>query len=383
MKKNIAIVITRLDLGGAQKVALELADGLDKKKFNVHLICGTGGMLDADAKNIKNITMAFMPELIHPIHLLIDFIGFLKLKDYFEKNSIELVHTHSSKAGLLGRLAAAAAKNKPVAFHTVHGFPFHEYQNPLAHFMYVWLEKLAGAITKKFIAVGRDVVDYGLGKGVGTADKYAVIRAAVEVGLFKNAKADRKKYLSALGLDPAAFTIGMIGNLKKQKNPVGFVEIARLALKKNKGLQFVFAGGGPLKERAQELINQCSIKDKVKLLGWVKEPEKMLKCLDLFLLTSLWEGLPCTLVQAAASGVPALATAIGGNSEFIKLANSGELYQPFDYASAAEAVLKAAAKKTKTKIKTAALKEFDVKYMVKEHERLYLKELAVKQPLNA
>jgi glycosyltransferase involved in cell wall biosynthesis len=173
----------------------------------------------------------------------------------------------------------------------------------------------------------------------------------------------------------------MIGNLKKQKNPMGFIEIARRSIAVNKDMQFIFAGDGPLREHAQEEIGKYKLKDKVKLLGWIKEPEKMLKCVDLFLLTSLWEGLPCTLVQAAAAGVPAVASDIAGNSEFIKLANSGELYPPKDYKAGAEAVLRAAEKKTKQKIKTSVLKEFDVKYMVKEHEKLYLKELSLNNPV--
>ena len=373
MKKNIAIVITRLDLGGAQKVALELAAGLDKKKFNVHLICGPGGMLDDEAKGIKNINLVFMQELIHPIHPIIDLIAYIMLIKYFEKNQIDIVHTHSSKAGLLGRLAAVSAKNKPAVFHTVHGFPFHEYQNLAAHFMYVMLERFAGQFTKKFIAVGADVVEYGIKNGVGFADKYAVIRAAVDIGSFKKAKADRKKYLGGLGLNPGIFTVGMIGNLKKQKNPLGFIETARLAIKKDGSLQFIFAGDGPLKENAQELIARYKLEDKVKLLGWIKEPEKFLKCIDLFLLTSLWEGLPCTLVQAAAANVPALASNIGGNREFVNLASSGALFPPGDYAAAAEEVLKATAGKTRTRIKSSVLREFDVKFMVREHEKLYLK----------
>lgn len=377
MKKNIAIVITRLDLGGAQKVALELASGLDKKKFNVHLICGPGGRLDDEAKKIAGINLVFMDELIHPIHLILDFAAYIKLVSYFKKNNIEIVHTHSSKAGLLGRLAAATADNKPVIFHTVHGFPFHEYQNKAAHLMYVMLERFAGIFTKKFIAVGADVTEYGIKNRVGTREKYAVIRAAVDVGLFKNARADRKKYLEGLGLNPRVFTIGMIGNLKKQKNPMGFIKTAALALKKNGNLQFVFAGGGPLRENAVELIDKYKIGDRVKLLGWINEPEKFLKCIDVFLLTSLWEGLPCTLVQAAAAGVRVIAGNISGNAEFVNLTGAGELYPPLDYAAAAEAVLRASNGKPGKKIRAFALKEFDVKYMVKEHEKLYIKNMPV------
>lgn len=372
MKKNIAIIITKLELGGAQKVVLALAAGLDKKKFNVHLLCGPEGRLDIEANKIKNIKLVYIEELIAPIKLVSDLVAYLKIISYLEKNKIDIVHTHSSKAGFLGRLAAIAAKNKPVIVHTVHGFPFHEYQNPIVHLLYVLLERLVGGFTKKLIAVGSEVVEYGLKNGVENKEKYAVIRAAIDIASFKNAKVDKKKYLEKFGLKAGVFTVGMIGNMKKQKNPFGFIEIARLVIEKNSNVQFVFAGDGPLMGEMQKKIIKYKLENKIKLVGWINEPEKFLKSIDIFLLASLWEGLPCTLIQAAAAGVPAIASAIGGNREFIKLASSGILYSPFDYISAAEMLLKASESKLKIHIKESVLKDFDLKYMVKQHEILYL-----------
>ncbi|MEI7542284.1 MAG: glycosyltransferase [bacterium] len=372
MKKNIAIIITKLELGGAQKVVLELVAGLDKKKFNVHLLCGPEGRLDIEANKIKDIELVYIEELCTSIKLVSDLVAYLKIISYLEKNKIDIVHTHSSKAGFLGRLAAIAAKNKPVIVHTVHGFPFHEYQNPIVHLFYVLLEKFVGTFTKKLIAVGSDIVEYGIKNGVGNIEKYEVIRAAIDVASFKNAKVDKKKYIEKFGLKVGVFTVGMIGNMKKQKNPFGFIEIARLALEKNRKLQFLFAGDGPLMGKMQKRVIKYNLENKIKLVGWINEPELFLKSIDVFLLTSLWEGLPCTLVQAAATGVPSIASGIGGNREFIKLASSGTLYSPFDYSSAADTVIKVAEKKAKTNIEVSVLKDFDIKYMVKQHENLYL-----------
>jgi glycosyltransferase involved in cell wall biosynthesis len=377
IKKNIAIVITRLDLGGAQRVALELAGRLDKKKFNVHLICGPGGILDNEAKAIKNINLFFMEELVHPIHLGFDLIAWFRLKKYFENNKIDVVHTHSSKAGLLGRLAAFTASNKPVIMHTIHGFPFHEFQNPAAHFIYLALERFIAGFTDKMIAVGSDVVEYGIKNMVGTPDKYTVIRAGVDLKQFKamtpKLKAvQRSGFLKKHGLNPALFTIGMIGNLKKQKNPLAFVEIARRVCAKDKTIQFVFAGGGPMKERIDKLILKYKLAGNVKFIGWCSEPEKMMNSIDLFLLTSLWEGLPCTLVQAASAGVPALASDIDGNREFINTTKSGSLYSPYDYDFAADMVISAKLKKSILKVRKTVLKEFDAAYMVKQHEQIYI-----------
>jgi glycosyltransferase involved in cell wall biosynthesis len=373
-KKNVAIVITRLDLGGAQQVALYLAKNLSRKKFNVHLICGRGGYLDEEAKKIKDLNLFFLEELIHPVNLIYDAAAYIRLIMYFEKNKIDIVHTHSSKAGLLGRLAAATAGNKPFIVHTIHGFPFHEFQNPIAHFTYLLLERFAGYFSGKLIAVGADVAAYGLKKGVGRHEKYVIIRAGIDLKKFKTTPARKKAGVELLkkhGLKGKFFTVAMIGNLKKQKNPTAFVEIAKKVLGKEKDIGFIFAGDGPLMENVRETLAGKKLSDSVKFIGWCDEPEDLLAASDLYLLTSLWEGLPCTLVQAAAAGKPVIASDIDGNREFISLTGCGALFSPRDSNEAAEKIIAVRLKKLKFKVNRAALRQFDLKFMLGEHERLY------------
>ncbi len=375
MKKNIAIVITRLDMGGAQKVALYIAENLDKSKYNVYFITGTGGYLDDYAKQIKGIELLFMKELKHPISPLNDMAAFFKLKGYFIKNKIDIVHTHSSKAGILGRLAAKTAGIKKI-IHTIHGFSFHEYQNIFTHFLYLTLEKITGGITDKLVAVGNDVVEYGLRKGVADKSKYAVIRAGIDINKTQNAARSTRSYLGNYGLKQGIYTVGMIGNLKKQKNPEAFVKIAKQVLNLDKNFQFAFAGDGPLKEKVCAMVKQYGIEDKTKFTGWIEEPEKFLKAVDIFLLTSLWEGLPCTIPQAIAAGKPCVVSNIAGNRELIRDGKTGFLYEPFDYKEAAEKIIslknnpkesKKIAKAAFAEIKT----EYDLKYMLKQYEIIY------------
>jgi len=375
MKKNIAIVITRLDLGGAQKTALYLAEKLDKKKYNVFLITGCNGYLDSEAKEITGLDLLFMKELRHPISPIKDITAIFKLKDYFIKNKMDIVHTHSSKAGILGRFAAKMAGVKKI-IHTVHGFSFHEHQNFLAHGLYVVLEKMAADMTDRLVAVGKDTAEYGLKNGVGTKDKYTIIRAGIDINMTRRTKVDAKKYLKAAGLKPGVYTVGMIGNLKKQKNPVSFVKIAAEALAADSSLQFVFAGDGPMRNKISELLKKCGIEDKVKFIGWINEPEKFLKAIDLFMLTSLWEGLACTIPQAIAAGKPCLVSDIPGNREIIQNGKTGFLFSPFDSREAAEKIIWLKANKKQalkfTKAAFAAIKgEFDLKQMLKKYEEAY------------
>jgi glycosyltransferase involved in cell wall biosynthesis len=355
-------------------VALYLAQHADRKKFSVHLIAGRGGYLDKTAETSKGYKTVLWDEIRHPIRPLSDICAIFKLKKYFVENNIEIVHTHSSKAGMLGRLAAKMAGVKTV-IHTVHGFPFHEYQNPVMHFMYVMIEKFLASFTTTLVAVGEDVINYGLKKGVGKKEQYVMIRAGVEIKAFRNAHctaADRKKS----GLDPKKFTVGMVGNLKKQKNPGAFIEIAKRAAAKDTLIQFVFAGGGSRAEvdGVNEKIRLSDTQCDVKFIGWINEPEKFIACLDVFLLTSLWEGLPCTLAQAAAAGKICVTSDIDGNREMINGLGKGAVYPPFDYDKAVEFILyyKKNIRKEKYGPRAAKLlKEFDADVMMKMYEKIY------------
>lgn len=372
-KKNIAIVVTRLDLGGAQKVALYLAEHLDKKRFNVHLLAGEGGYLDKEVLSGKTgVTYQLFKEIKHPISLIDDAKALFKLKKYFRDNKIDIVHTHSSKAGILGRKAAWLAGVKKIV-HTVHGFSFHEHQNFLMHAIYRFLEISMASITNDLIAVGEDVVDYGINMGVGRAGKYTVIRAGVELKKFKKTAALGKVFKKKYGIKTGQYVVGMIGNLKKQKNPLAFIEIAKRVIEKNPKVLFKFAGDGPLRQKAEELISRYELNNNVELLGWVEKPEEFMAACDLFILTSLWEGLPCTLAQAAAAGKICVASDVYGNREIIKGLGAGYLFKPSDYDSAAAYIIEEMSKKSRYKPQSAEyLSQFDADLMVKQHEKLYL-----------
>jgi glycosyltransferase involved in cell wall biosynthesis len=295
------------------------------------------------------------------------------------ENNIDIVHTHSSRAGFLGRKSAHAAKI-PIIVHSAHGFSFHEYQNPIIHRFYVLLERIVAKRSSALIAGGNDVKEYGLKKNIGSEDMYSVMYAGVDLDTFRKAKTGRSRYLKAFGLESAIFTVGMVGNLKKQKNPMEFVEIAKLVLDTERDIQFIFAGDGPLRKKVDKKLHKYGIEDKVKLVGWVDNPQDFMHCIDVFLLTSLWEGLPCTLSQAIAAGKPCLATRIGGNKEILQKANTGYLYEPGQVEEATKIIhsIKNNDQKKVTieKSKEAYLKSFDFEHILEQHEQLYDKLLS-------
>lgn len=368
MKKNLAIVITRLEMGGAQKIVLSLYNKLDRKKFNVFLIVGKGGILEQEVINIADNTVQLWKEIKHPISLFNDFRAIIKMAKFFRKHKIDVVNTHCSKAGAVGRLAAKFADIKNV-YHTVHIFSFHTYQNPFSHLMYIIIEKVLTRYTKKFIAVGQDVKQYGISKRIGKHDQYSVIPAAVDTGIFIKKRNVRNEFLKAYGLHPQNFTVGMIGNMKKQKNSEEFVEIACLSCTDDKNIQFIFAGGGNgyKEEKLKRKIISSGFEKRIKLVGWIDKPEDFLASIDVFLLTSLWEGLPCSLIQTYCTGIPFVATDICGNSEFHKLTGAGSLYSPGDINSAKDKIYRMKGKKIEP-LKNIS-EEFDEKRMIESYER--------------
>src|SRR5260221_8781080 len=154
LKKKIALLITRMDLGGAQEVALETARRLDPERFEVTLISGPGGMLDARAAQVLGARYILLKFLTHPISLLKDLAALFWLIRYFYKEKTDLVHTHSSKAGMIGRLAAWAA-GVPAVVHTVHGWSFHDEMKNPARWVFIQLERFLALLSDRLAVVAQ------------------------------------------------------------------------------------------------------------------------------------------------------------------------------------------------------------------------------------
>ncbi|TAN59363.1 glycosyltransferase family 1 protein, partial [bacterium] len=151
-KINILYVITKLELGGAQKHLLSLIANLDKSKFNIFLFTSKEGLLLNDVLAISGLYIKTSPNLTRPINFFKDLPALFEIYSFIRKHNIDIVHTHSSKAGIVGRLAARLAKVK-IIIHTVHGWPFNDYQRFIVRYIYIWLERLAARLSDKLIIV--------------------------------------------------------------------------------------------------------------------------------------------------------------------------------------------------------------------------------------
>jgi glycosyltransferase involved in cell wall biosynthesis len=332
----VAIIITRLDLGGAQEVALESAARLDPERFAVTLFAGPGGRLDARAEARLGERFVKVSSLVHPIRPHKDLMALLDLAWRLRRGGFQVVHTHSSKAGLLGRLAARLA-GVPRVVHTVHGWSFNDFQTEPVFRFYVLLERLLARITDRLAVVAHSLRDKGLLQGIGRADRYVLLRAGVDLPAWR-ATARSRAALKALvpGLRPKV--VGTIANLKPQKAPLDFVRIAAAVCKKRRDVDFVYVGDGPLFAETRDLAKRLGVLPRLHLLGWQEQPRRLAAGFDVFLLPSLFEGLPCVYPQVLSLGLPVVASQVDGASEIVREGVNGYLCQPRDIEAFADRV---------------------------------------------
>jgi glycosyltransferase involved in cell wall biosynthesis len=375
---RVCHVITRLELGGAQENTLYTVAHL-RPPFAPSLVCGPGGLLDAEARAIPGLELCFVPSLVRPIRPGRDLAATLALWRLFRRLRPAIVHTHSSKAGILGRLAAWLA-GAPVVVHSIHGFGFHDRQAAPLRRLLIGAERLAARGTTRFVAVSRANLETGARLGIVEPQRARLIRSGIPVAVFTAAAARREAARAALrrelGWPPEAPVIGMIACLKPQKAPGSFVEVAARVAAARPDARFLIAGDGELRAAVETRVRQLGLRDRLRLLGWRRDIPQLLAALDVMLLTSLWEGLPKVVPEAIAAGVPVVATSVDGTNDILQDGVTGLVAPPDDPQGLAARVLRLLEEPALGKALTgragALLPEFDIDRMVRAQEDLYL-----------
>ena len=333
-KINLLYVITKLELGGAQKQLLSLLDALDKEKFQPFLFTAREGLLVTDAASINGLTLHLSCFLERPPHPLRDLLSLIELYRFIRRHKIDIVHTHSSKAGVVGRLAARLAGVR-VIVHTVHGWSFNDFQARALRRLYIWLERVGALVSSKIIVVSEWDKRKGLREGIGKEEEYELIPYGINYAEFQG---DGIELRDAFGVSSAGFLVGMIACLKPQKAPLDFVALAKKLTIQKENVKCILVGDGVLRPAIQRLIRKYHLEEKVILTGWRKDIPQILSALDVVVLTSLWEGMPIVALEAMASAKPVVVTQTGGVSEVIKEGETGFLVDPSDIAALCDKV---------------------------------------------
>jgi glycosyltransferase involved in cell wall biosynthesis len=330
-KINLLYVITKLELGGAQKQTLSLINQLDKNRYNVFLFTAKNGLLIPQAQSIAGLNLVKSKFLERPINPVKDGLALIELYFFIKKNAIQIIHTHSSKAGILGRLAGALAKT-PRIIHTAHGWSFNDYQSAVIRYLYVWLERFCANFTSKIIVVSAFDRKQGLKRSIGRPDQYSLIRYGLEIDGFKDLEkgSQARKFL---GISDGALVVGMVACFKPQKAPLDFIELAARVSKNFPGTKFVLVGDGKLRRKIELRIRQLNLETEVILTGWRQDIPLLMRGFNIFVLTSLWEGLPIVVLEAMACAVALVATDTGGIREVVADGQGGYLVKPHDISS--------------------------------------------------
>ena len=373
MKPKVIHVITKLELGGAQKVTLMTLERLPRDRYELGLVTGPDGLLVDWASRIDGLDRVWLPSLIREVRPIQDIKALVSMMRLFRREKPQIVHTHSSKAGILGRWAAKLA-GVPYIFHTAHGFGFHDFQSPLAKSVYVWLERITTKITTKLVVVSYANAEKGEKNRVFKRGDWILCRDAISVTEFMQPGPRRQK-LAEWGIPTDKLVVGMIACLKPQKSPVDFVDVAARVLKENSQVHFVLAGDGELRPEVEKRIEDHGIAKHFSLLGWQTDMPEVYRNLDVVVLTSLWEGLPCVFSEAMAGDLPIVATNVDGAREAINDGDNGFLHQPHDVQGMAESVLKLLRdpelRKTMGKRGKSRVMEFDISTSVANLESAY------------
>jgi glycosyltransferase involved in cell wall biosynthesis len=341
MPIRVLHLITRLIVGGAQENALDTARLLDKSRWEVAVVAGpeTGseGSLIQAARE-QGVDLTIQPALVRRVHPLKDLLAVWRLRRLIKDGRYTIVHTHSSKAGILGRWAARFA-GAPVIVHTVHGWGHHSRQRPIVRAGYIWLERLTSVITDRLIVVSSLSGTSGLVERIATADDYVTIRSGIDVARFSRPRVARRETRAYWRVPQEAVVIGTVTRLSPQKAPLDFVRAAAMVVKEAPGTWFIMVGDGPLRGAVEKLAAELRIADQLVLTGLRADVPELLAAFDVFALSSLWEGLPRVLPQAMAAGLPIVSTACDGCVEAVQHEVTGLLTPPGEPAALATAVL--------------------------------------------
>ncbi|MCD4650898.1 MAG: glycosyltransferase family 4 protein [Candidatus Cloacimonetes bacterium] len=296
-------------LSGVQNVSLSILESLPPEKYEIHLICAPlpSGHSDSLIDRVLELggTVHVLPMFKRNIGFH-DFAAFWQIYRIIRKNRFDIVHTHSSKPGFLGRIAARLAGVKKV-IHTVHGFPFHVGQFWLVQRIYMLLEKLAGKAAHITTFVSEQGMTYAIKTGIISKAKARLIVNGV-----KSAPEP-----VAVATDQSKFVIGSVARFDSPKNNEITIQCAIEACNICSRLAFVFIGDGLVWEKCGKKVTESGLSERIMLTGWQDNIQTWLRKMDVFLLYSLWEGLPLSILEAMAEGLPVVASDIRGSNELV------------------------------------------------------------------
>ena len=379
-KIRIAHLITGIGSGGAGEDTLCTIEGLDKVKYQIDLIMGKK-LRDDKLKRIRNKGINFIQ--IQPFksryHFLYDSILLIKLIILFKKGHYDIIHTHTTKSGILGSIAAKLA-GVPIIIHGLEINALEVCSSKFIKIIKMFLEKMISKFTDAYISVSEIVSQKYLEYGIGKKAKYFTVRSGIELNKFLNAREDMdiRQTSQELGINREDFVIGNVGRLVESKGHYFLFQAIKkiLEIRNSRPVKLLLIGEGEDKEKLIKYAKELNLEKNVIFTGYRENVEELMVLMDIFVLTSLREGLSRVLVEAAAAGLPSIAFNIDGIPEIIKDNHNGFLVEPRNVIQLAEKISKYIDNKPLVLMHGRNGREFvkgkwSIEGMVKETEQIY------------
>ncbi|MFC1821836.1 glycosyltransferase family 4 protein [Thermodesulfobacteriota bacterium] len=356
--------------------------GLDPEVYNVELACAPGGRLISLVRD-HHMTVRTINGLVQPLHPLKDLLALLRLIRLMKKQTYQIVHTHNSKAGFTGRLAARLAA-VPVIVHTVHGFAFHDQEPPWRQALFRNLERIATRWCDQMIFISQPLIDWALTERIADQDQIVKIYSGLELEKFTPVKSDLKKKLRTkwhIGQnDPV---VGIVSKLWEGKGHSQLIEAFREIKRDVGNAKLVIVGEGYLQEKLLKQIDRLSLRDDVLFTGFQMDIREILGTFDVAVLPSFFEGMGRVLLEAMAMEKPVVASDVGGIPDLVKDGINGYLVPPGNVRELAGAIKKLLldkrlARKMGQEGRRRIKEEFSAKTMVQSIDQLYRQLLAMK-----
>jgi glycosyltransferase involved in cell wall biosynthesis len=383
---NVAHIITRMDMGGSAQNTLDTCLHLDPKKYGVFLIHGLSRESDMTTEECnlinrrlaevaeKGVRVIALPSLVRRIDVINDVKALLLLMKFMRREKPTVVHTHTSKAGLLGRLAAWLT-GVPIIIQTPHGHVFYGHFGALPSKLFLVLERMAALITHRLVALTeREKSDY-LRVRVAPARKLLTVHSGVRIQRYLLAPVNGHRMRASLGIHQDQPVIGFVGWLLPVKGVRHLLRAMARVCRRRPEVRLVCVGKGRLEATLKKDAQRLGIREKVLFLGWRGDVEIILPAVDILVLPSLNEGMGRVLVEAMAAGRPVVASDVGGIPDLVRNGENGLLVPPGDVPALANAILALldnpeSARQMGERGRTVC-RNFSLEAMIEKIERLY------------
>jgi len=379
-KLKVLHIITRLDPGGSSTNTIETVARLNPKQFEAFLISGRTNDPDGSielALKTRNISYLFFNDLQREINLWKDIKACIQLYGFMKQNKFDIVHTHTSKAGILGRWAAKCAGVKRI-IHTPHGHVFYGYFGPIKTRLFIWIERITALITDKIITLTHRGKQEHVDFKIAPAEKFVTIYSGINIEskLDLNSKEESQQLKVQLGIPSESFVFGCVARLDPIKGVSFLINAMNRVVQEYPQSRLLLVGDG---QELQKLIQQTKalgLENHIIFAGFQKNANAYIQCMDVFVLASLNEGMGRVILEAMLFEKPVIATRVGGVPEIVEDGVSGLLVSSGDVESLSFAMIKllkdnellqTMGQQAKSKLK----EKFSLEVMVQDIEHLY------------